>query len=264
MTPSEYAGKRAELIVHPASGDPGEGATVTDTGSRIVLALEAAWRDIQQRHEEIPAVVMITGTARQLGGDRWGHHWPDRWHYAQNDRRDPELFIAGELLAHGGRRVLQTLLHEATHALAHVRQIQDTSRQGRYHNRRFVQLAGELGLDPPATTDKTRGLNAAELGDTTAETYRDTITSLDRAIVAYLEEHPELTGGNGGAGGTGKGSGRGGRRLATECACTPPRRLQLTPKAIDEGPVICGLCGEPFELPEPDDHDDGSDGTQPT
>ena len=46
---------------------------------------------------------------------------------------------------------------------------------------------------------------------------------------------------------------RGGRRVAVECACQPePRRLQLTPKQIEDGPIICGLCRAPFELPEDD------------
>jgi hypothetical protein len=31
--------------------------------------------------------------------------------------------------------------------LASVRKISDTSRQGRYHNSRYADLAGELGLD---------------------------------------------------------------------------------------------------------------------
>ncbi|WP_156046190.1 hypothetical protein [Herbidospora cretacea] len=54
----------------------------------------------------------------------------------------PELFIAGELLALGAARVLQTMLHEAAHALAHVRGIKDTSRSGnRYHNSLFAELA---------------------------------------------------------------------------------------------------------------------------
>ena len=43
--------------------------------------------------------------------------------------------------------MLGTLLHEAAHALAAARGIQDTSRQGRYHNTRFAQLARELGID---------------------------------------------------------------------------------------------------------------------
>ena len=38
----------------------------------------------------------------------------------------PELFVAGELLAVGGRAVLEVTLHEGTHALAVVRGIRDT------------------------------------------------------------------------------------------------------------------------------------------
>jgi len=44
--------------------------------------------------------------------------------------------------------VAETLVHEATHALARQRSIQDTSRQGRWHNSKFRALALELGLDP--------------------------------------------------------------------------------------------------------------------
>jgi hypothetical protein len=41
-------------------------------------------------------------------------------------RRTPELFVVGELLAAGGRAVLKVTLHESTHALAVVRGIRDT------------------------------------------------------------------------------------------------------------------------------------------
>jgi hypothetical protein len=43
---------------------------------------------------------------------------------------------------------------------------------------------------------------------------------------------------------------RGGQRVAVECACTPPRKLHLTPRQLEDGPVICGLCCAPFEPPE--------------
>jgi hypothetical protein len=57
---------------------------------------------------------------------------------------------AGECLAEGPRQTLQTMLHEAVHALAPVRGVKDTSRGGKYHNKReFVVLAGELGLAWP-------------------------------------------------------------------------------------------------------------------
>ncbi len=110
-------------------------------GGLIITALEGMWADIQKRHPEVPDVVLITGTSRQAGGNRWGHHWPERWHQ-HGKQMAPELFIAGELLALGAARVLQTMLHEAAHALAHVRGIKDTSRSGnRYHNSLFAELA---------------------------------------------------------------------------------------------------------------------------
>lgn len=55
-------------------------------------------------------------------------------------RRWAEVFVGGEGLARGPADVLATLLHEAAHALAHVRGIQDTSRQGRWHNAQFKAL----------------------------------------------------------------------------------------------------------------------------
>jgi hypothetical protein len=38
----------------------------------------------------------------------------------------PELFVTGELLAAGGRAVLEVMLREGTHALAVVRGTRDT------------------------------------------------------------------------------------------------------------------------------------------
>lgn len=222
----------------------------SNPGSRIITSLEAAWSDIQAGHPEIHDVVMITGTSKQKGGDRWGHHWPQRWRTADAAERMPELFAAGELLALGGRRILQTLIHEAAHDLAYVRGLQDTSRQGRYHNQRFADLAAELGLTPPAKPHKTYGKYDAELGDKTATRYAKTIEALDTAALAYLDDLAGIATAdeddNEGESGK-KAGGRSGKRHAVECACEPPRRLQLTPKALDDGPVLCGLCREPFE-----------------
>ncbi len=35
---------------------------------------------------------------------------------------------------------------------------------------------------------------------------------------------------------------RAGRRLAAVCGCRPARRLQLTPRNLEDGPILCGLC----------------------
>src|SRR3954471_21320376 len=124
----------------------------------VVAALEHAWAAIRTRHPDLPEVVVVlasgsVGTAP--GTLRLGHFAAMRWQHADNHSEGPasgtgealpEVFVGGEGLARGPVDVLGTLLHEATHALAFVRDIKDTSRQGRYHNRRFATLAAELGL----------------------------------------------------------------------------------------------------------------------
>ncbi|MER5649673.1 hypothetical protein [Streptosporangium sp. NPDC002524] len=255
-----------------------------DVGSRIITALEAAWADIQNKHSEVPDVVMITGPSAQRGGDVWGYHWAERWTLTDGSGRVPELFLAGELLHHGGRRTLETMLHEAAHALAAVRKIKDTSRSGkRYHNGRFRNLAVELGLTAPAEPTKDRGYSNCRLGDGTAMVYADTIAALDAAAaVAHLPDIDiviaeiasgkrdgtlgTVSGGDGDEGG-GEVVGavelgevtppkppqkphRSGQRYGVECGCIPPRKLQLTPKVIDDGPVLCGVCEKPFAVCE--------------
>jgi hypothetical protein len=112
----------------------------------VVAALEPAWAVIQQVHGDVPPAVMITG-AGSIGGRgrlRLGHFAATRGR-AGEDRELCEVFVGGEGLAGRASAVLATLLHEAAHALAH-RGVKDTSRQGRHHNRRFKELAEELGL----------------------------------------------------------------------------------------------------------------------
>jgi hypothetical protein len=71
---------------------------------------------------------------------KWGHFGADHWVEGcpteegqgtaldlSTARREPELFVTGECLAEGPRQTLQTMLHEAVHALAHARGVKDTS-----------------------------------------------------------------------------------------------------------------------------------------
>jgi len=138
----------------------------------MVAALEGAWAAIRVRHPEVPAVVIVLGAGSGNGpGLKLGHFAAMRWGSDQNDGdtdgvgdgepdqaaadrsgrgmsgRLPEVFVGGEGLARGPADVLGTLLHEAAHALAHVRGIKDTSRQGRWHNARFKALAQEVGIE---------------------------------------------------------------------------------------------------------------------
>src|SRR6266496_2961205 len=109
--------------------------TTTVTGP-LVAAIEAAWSSIQDKHAEVPHVVLTLGNGTAKAGQlTFGHFHDAKW--AAGDGRLPELFIGGEGLRRGARALLGTLLHEAAHGVASIRGIRNTSRQGRYHNTKF-------------------------------------------------------------------------------------------------------------------------------
>jgi hypothetical protein len=69
-----------------------------------------------------------------------------------------------------------TLSHEAAHGPAQTRGVADTSRQGRYHSRRYRQLAVELGLDVVETPPI--GWSGTAVGETTQQDYCDELEQL--------------------------------------------------------------------------------------
>jgi hypothetical protein len=238
-------------------------------GSRIIGVLEAAWADIRARHADVPEVVMITGSARTHKATelKLGHFGADRW--ADAATRKPELFIAGELFkpeggVSGGRRVLCTLLHEASHGAAHARGIKDCSRQNRYHNKRFAAIAAELGLTPPTEPHSTLGFSSCTLGDETAAAWSSTIEAFDAAGLPHLETGVTIGGPAGGKDGEdgegeGKGKSRSGARRSAVCGCNPPRKLSITPKQLEIGGIICAICMGEFEVEQDDQADEDED-----
>jgi hypothetical protein len=75
------------------------------------------------------------------------------------------------------------MLHEAVHALAHVRGVKDTSRGGKYHNKReFVALAAKLGLAWPQgqRPHPVIGFSEVTLTEQTLADYGDTLAYLGR------------------------------------------------------------------------------------
>ncbi|MFK0160829.1 hypothetical protein ACIQVK_53480 [Streptomyces sp. NPDC090493] len=181
----------ATTVEIPAQAEPVEAPAQVDQehGSRIITALEGAWAAIRAQHPEVPRVVMITGSGQDSRGSlRWGHFGADFWTVdnGQKKGRAPELFAGGELLSLGGRRTMQTLIHEAAHAVAHVRKIKDTSSAGRYHNKRFGKIAEELGLTAPKSPAPVLGFSDCHITDATAARYAEAIAALDAARLPYV------------------------------------------------------------------------------
>jgi hypothetical protein len=144
---------------------------------------------IRRHHAELPDVVVTVGTGggHRGGVRKLGHFAAGRWRHTDG-RAWSEILIAGEGLDRGPESVLATLLHEAAHALAFQRQVRDTSNNGRYHNRRFADLATELGLQvgklPPY------GFAAATLTFLTVRRFSTVLRELGDALVLWREAEP--------------------------------------------------------------------------
>jgi len=209
------------------------------SGSPMVAALEAAWSAIRARHAEVPAVVLLLGAGSigsPVGSLRLGYFAAMRWH-GQDEQQLPEVFIGGEGLKRGPADVLGTLLHEAAHALAHVRGIKDTSRQGRWHNARFKTLAEELGI--AVTKDPRNGWSPTSVTAETRQAYAEVLAELGAAL--RLHRTAEFT--------DGPGTKKPGQPA---CVCACGRRIRVAKSVLAAGPILCGICGSEF-TPEQQD-----------
>jgi hypothetical protein len=200
--------------------------------SAVVAAMEHAWTAIRTRHPQVPEVIVILGAGSEArrGLFKLGHFAAARWHV--NGQRRAEVLVSGEGLQRGARDVLGTLLHEAAHGLACARSVKDTSRQGRYHNHRYVRLASELGLQ--VACDPATGWSQTTVPEALAEVYADVLADLAAALVLWRyaeQQHPTQTG----------------SRNLLACACPCGRKLRVAKQTLEQAPILCGACDEPFE-----------------
>lgn len=203
--------------------------------SPMVAALEAAWAAIRDRHPEVPAVVLLLGAGSigaAAGSLTLGHFAAMRWHSPDTDDRAgerlPEVFIGGEGLKRGPVEVLGTLLHEAAHALAHVRGIKATSRQGRWHTPGSKALAEELGIE--VSKDPCLGWSPTAVPVATREAYAEVIAQLGTAL--RLHRTTEMS----------DGAGKPRKPGQPACVCDCGRRIRVAKSVLAAGPILCGLC----------------------
>ena len=128
------------------------------------------------------------------GTPRAAHGWfaPSAWRYG--DRHVHELFLnADRRVPHPSvdpaEDVLVTLLHEACHAWAQANDVQDTSRQGRWHNKRFAKIARRIGLvaEPDSRIGHTTQYSPVPCGDGVV-CFGDSAVSAMRLTAAFQDE----------------------------------------------------------------------------
>jgi hypothetical protein len=132
------------------------------------------------------------------------------------------------------------LVARGAHGLAQARSIQDTSRQGRYHNRRYAALTGELGLEVASV--RPIGWSATTVPEQTAAAYADQLEDLTAALVLWRRQEHRIGAGP-----------RSRNLLAATCGCG--RRIRVAKTTLIEAPIICAGCEQPFEPADRDDQD---------
>ncbi len=247
--PAPGAANGPALAITNADGQTGGTSLDEASGSDVVRACEQAWRDIQTHHPELPDVVVILGTGVERGRlVKLGHWWGGRW-IADGQARG-EVLLAGEALHLPPAQVFEVLLHEAAHGLNAARRIPDTSRGGRYHNRRFAVTANEVLLDVESMPPY--GFAATKLNEAAEERYGPTIERLGeamriarqigRGVKVGVEAEGQLESGRDGGGADREGK----RNDAVTALCECGRRLRMAPSVYQQGPVVCGRCGSAF------------------
>jgi hypothetical protein len=144
--------------------------------------------------------------------------------------------------------ILRTLVHEAVHALARARGIQETSREGRYHNHRFAELAREMGLQ--TVPDQQIGFRTPAVQPAwLAGGYAPLVDIIANASRRLWQEGMTggRTGGNGTSGtGTTWANGPKGRMVKAICRCQPPRIIRGARNTLSAAPIRCTACGSDF------------------
>lgn len=217
--------------------------------SAVVIALEEAYGALRLRWPELPAVVITVFYDRHRSVR--GYFWDGQWR-SQADPLLPELHVDSTILSDPPEAILKTLVHEATHALAGARGVKDTSREGRYHNYRFAELAQEMGL--VVEGDVKIGVRTPRLHpEWLAGPYARLVQVIDSASRRLWQEDSAVTSGVGGNGLSGRAGTKGtagtkGRLVKAICQCNPPRIIRAARHTLQAAPIRCAACGGEFSL----------------
>ena len=157
---------------------------------------KSTWTAIRRNHPQIPPVVIIIASGTDSKQPRWGHYASAAG--THGNVKHAEVMISGEGLARTPADVLGTLLHEAAHALAAARGITDTSRQGRYHNKKYAAAwppsSAWTSPRPPASAGP-----ITTVPDATAGRYASQLALLKDAMTMWRNDEHAPAAANGAA-----------------------------------------------------------------
>ena len=199
--------------------------------SPIIHTIEKAWSGFQTEWPDLPNATITV--FRPEAQDRYGHFHAEQWYEKGEDYQVHEVMVSSVRLAQSGEAVLETLLHEAAHALNWHSGIKDCSNEGRYHNAKYKDQAEKVGLKVEKVD--TWGWALTDLTDQTRKKWARNIKEIEKAITTYqLPLAP-------------KGKGKGKTRLLKLTCPQCGRIIRASQKTIDGGPIVCQPCECEFE-----------------
>lgn len=222
-----------------------------DLSVALITALSAVWTAIRRNHPEVPAVVLLPAPAQKGRESVLGHFAALRWRPVRSDEgaHYHEVVVVAENLNRGTLDLLDTLLHEAAHAVNHERKVFDCSRS-QYHNRHFKRTAEELGLLVKQVPHY--GFADTSLAPGTFERYSPEVATLEQALI-HRERPPSPSAppgttpvGGEGEDDNGDTGNQGSRSRKAVCQC--PFIIRVAKKTLSDTTIRCESCGEPFRL----------------
>lgn len=212
----------------------------------LIQALSAIWSAIRSHHPEVPGVVLLPAPA--IRKNTLGHFAPLRWQARQEgDLLMHEVVVVAEHLNRPAEEILETLVHEAAHALNFARGIRDCSRS-QYHNAKFKDAAEELGLAVERVPHY--GWALTRLTEAVTDRYARETLSLANVLVhrrsAASIRAPPPNGGSDNKEDQGDDNKPRSRSRKATCAC--PFIIRVSKKTLADTVIRCESCGEPFEL----------------
>lgn len=228
---------------------PQESRVDDDASLALIRALSTVWTTIRHRHPDVPGVVLLPAPALRRGV--LGHFAPLRWSPRRQDGALlHEVVVVGEHLDRDPSDVVETLLHEAAHAMNFERGIRDCS-ASQYHNQKFQVAAEELGLLVAKVPHYGFALTA--MTPLTTERYEEVTHELTEVLLhrrSFLVGVKTPTGGANGTSTTADATDDNtkGRNRKAVCACDPPFIIRASKKTLTDTTVRCDRCSEPFYL----------------
>jgi hypothetical protein len=188
---------------------------VPERDQELLAALMGAWERIRAEDPGVPPVTFY------LTGGRASSCATASWEEDQ-----PILRIN---LPHGGTNqtgaaIMAWLLHHAAHASAGS----TASSEGRWHSEAYRDAALGLGL---IVEKGPTGWARTSLARGTVTRYRDEVTMINRAMRTW---EPVVS------------RKRGREPEGLRCSCDPPRQIRASAGTVARGPIICGVCEQPF------------------